>query len=947
MPPRGAVGAPAVAVTLDPIPSPIVVGQPITLTGSGFTAGSVIRLFVATASGPQTYGPYAPTTFTATTLGWDVDPAVLLGNGFGSVLIINTDQGFMSSNPQSQLLYGDPARNMPTITHVNGIALRPVDPTIPTANVETVVPQGTTLTLTGTGFNNPLVNLFTSSGNVGPLNPLAGGTATQIQVVVPASAPTGPGSLQVVNHPYTGNVLSNAVSVPIGASIGITSIVQNGGLVTVNGTGFSPLTVINLFNLQGGSVGNLGGLFTTNGKARIPLSALSSTQFTFAVPPHSIPGPAFVQALNPPFIPYSSTGNDPDGGFAMAVPTAARGGFSLRFNGTGSGDVDRVKIPLDGPARPVDVAGNFTIEWWMKTAGGNTSGSCSPGGDGWINGNIIVDRDVFGAGDFGDFGVSLFGTGGRLAFGVAQSGNGNTICGNTNVADGAWHHVAVVRSGTTLRLFVDGVLDASGNGPSGDVSYRDGRATSFPSSDPFIVLGAEKHDAGAAFPSYHGWFDELRVSTVARYTAGFTPPSVPFITDPQTAALYHFDEGNGIAVLDTSLAIGGPSNGTRSVGGSAAWPQWSTDTPFASGAPVVALNVLTTGLSAPTAIAHCGDNRLFITEQGGAIRIWDGTQLVPTPFLTISPLSSGGERGLLGLAFHPQYAQNGLFYVNYTNTAGNTVIARYRVSGNPDVADPASGVVLRTIIQPDSNHNGGQLKFGSDGHLYVGMGDGGGSCDNQGGGCNAQRDDTLLGKMLRLDVNQNLNASPYYGIPAGNPFVGPGDPPDEVWAKGMRNPWRFTFDRFTGGLFIGDVGQGAREEVDYQDRSSTGGENYGWKVMEGTLCGTCSLAGCPATPACNSSALTMPILEYTHTQGCSITGGYAYRGTRVPFLHGAYLYGDLCSGTLWWAKQNAGAWSATPFGVTAGSLYTFGEDANGELYVGRGNGQLSRIGPAP
>jgi len=945
---RAAQGVQASAVVLDPIPAPLVVGAAVTLTGSGFTAGSVIQLFVASALGTQVYGPFTPSAFTATTLDWTLAAAVQLGNGFGTVLVINTDQGFMTSNGQSQLLFGNAALNLPTITHVNGVALRPVDPTIPTANVETIVPQGTTLTVSGSGFNAPLVNLFTASGNVGPLTPLGGGTATQIQVTVPVNAPTGPGSLQVVNTPYTGNVLSNAVSVPIGAPIGITSITQNVGIVTVNGSGFSALTVINLFNLQGGGATNLGGLYATNGRARLPLTIVSPTQFTFAAPPGGIPGPAFVQALNPPFIPYTSTGNDPDGAFSMAVPVAAPGGASLRFNGTGTGDIDRVKIPLDAPARPVDVgSGNFTIEFWMKTSAGNASGSCVGGGDGWINGNILVDRDVFGGGDVGDFGISLFGGGGGLAFGLAQGNSGNTICGSADVADGAWHHVAAVRSGTTMRLFVDGVLDASGSGPAGDVSYRNGRATSWPDSDPFLVLGAEKHAAGAAYPSFHGGLDELRVSSSARYAAGFTPPSAAFTTDPATAALYHFDEGNGLAVFDTSLASGGPSHGARRVGGSAAWPQWSTDTPFASGTPAIALSLVTNALSEPTAIAHCGDNRLFIAQKGGSIRIWNGSQLLATPFLTIPGVSTDNERGLLGLAFHPQYAQNGRFFVNYTNAAGNTVIARYRVSGNPDVADAASAVTLRTIAQPAANHNGGQLAFGADGFLYVGMGDGGGSCDNAGATCNAQRDNSLLGKLLRLDVDQNVGTPPYYGIPAGNPFAGAGDPLDEIWAEGLRNPWRFTPDRLTGGWFIADVGQGSREEVSYQDRGSAGGENYGWKMMEGSQCSACSLDGCPAAPPCNSPLLTLPILEYTHALGCSITGGYVSRGTRVPYLQGAYLYGDLCSGRLWWAKQNGNAWTGTLFPITAGSLYTFGEDAAGELYVARGNGELSRIVVAP
>jgi glucose/arabinose dehydrogenase len=933
---------------LDPIGAPLVVGQNVQLTGSGFNASSFGLLFVAGPNGVTSYGPLPPSNVSPTALTLQIPASVLLGNGFATLVLVALDQNYATSNPQSQYLFGDPALNLPTITAVDSVPLRAFDATVPLASIEGLLTPGATVTISGSGFNNPRVNLFTGGQTFGALVPLAGGTSTQLQIVIPMSAPTGPGALQVVNAPYTGNVASNAVSIPIGALVSITSVQQSGSTVTIVGTGFSPTTVINLFNAQGGGVANIGGLWATNAQPRIPLSNVTPTQFSFIVPrARAIPGPAFLQVLNPPFIPYSTSGADPDGAFSLAVPVAAPGGFSLRFNGTGSGDIDRVKIPLDAPARPVDVGDDFTLEWWMKTSAGNSSGACTPGGDNWINGNILIDRDVFGGGDFGDFGVSLFGSGGVIGFGVAQGANGNTICGSTNVANGAWHHVAVVRSGTTLRLFVDGVLDASGSGPSGNLRYRDGRSTSFPNSDPFLVLGAEKHDAGASFPSFHGWLDELRVSSAARYSSGFTPPTLPFVTDASTAALYHFDEGNGLAVLDTSLASGGPSHGARRVGGAAGYPQWSSDTPFSTGAPVIALTQVTSGLSAPTSVTNCGDNRLFITEQGGTIRIWTGTQLLATPFLTVAGLGTGGERGLLSMAFHPQYAQNGFFYVYYTAANGALTIARYRVSGNPDVADAASGVPLLSIAHPAGNHNGGQLQFGPDGYLYAGIGDGGGSCDDQGPECNAQRDNTLLGKLLRLDVDQSVNTPPYHGIPASNPYIGGGDPLDQIWAEGVRNPWRFSFDRFTGGLFIGDVGQGTREEVDYQDRTSPGGENYGWKFMEGSLCGTCSLDGCSGSPACPGS-FVLPILEYGHSPHCSITGGYAYRGTMVPFLTGVYLYGDLCSGTLWWGKPNNNAWTGTAFASpTAGSLYSFGEDRDGEMYLTRGNGQLLRVSAAP
>lgn len=272
----------------------------------------------------------------------------------------------------------------------------------------------------------------------------------------------------------------------------------------------------------------------------------------------------------------------------LAAPAAGQD-LSLRFfgNGVAAPQQDRVKIRLDGPARPVDVgATDFTVEFWMKAGSGNGSGNCVSGGDGWINGNILIDRDVFGGGDLGDYGLSLFGGNGRIAFGVAVGGSGQTLCGATNVIDGAWHHIAATRraSDGLLRLFVDGQLDASADGPDGDASYADGRSTGYPDSDPFLVLGAEKHDAGAAYPSYRGWLDELRLSTVLRYTGSFTPPAAPFTSDAATAALYHFDEGpvgpcTGM-VLDSSGAAGGPSDGTCEYGGSPAGPLYSADSPF-------------------------------------------------------------------------------------------------------------------------------------------------------------------------------------------------------------------------------------------------------------------------------------------------------------------------------------------------------------------------------
>ncbi len=355
--------------------------------------------------------------------------------------------------------------------------------------------------------------------------------------------------------------------------------------------------------------------------------------------------------------------------------------------------------------------------------------------------------------------------------------------------------------------------------------------------------------------------------------------------------------------------------------------------------PDIALAPVAAGIGPITSIANAGDARLFVTLQTGKVAIFSGGQVQPAAFLDLAPLiSCCGERGLLGIAFHPQYAANRFFFVDYTNTAGNTVIARYQTSlANADMADPASSLILLTINQPFANHNGGQLQFGPDGYLYIGMGDGGSANDPF---CNAQRDDTLLGKLLRIDVNQNFNTPPFYGIPPSNTFAGPGTPLDEIWAKGLRNPWRFSFDRATGDLYIADVGQGAREEINLQSRASAGGENYGWKIMEGTLCGAGGSSGCPAgVPPCNSPSLKSPLYEYGHVGSGSCTGtvigGYVYRGAAYPQLAGVYLYGDYCFGWLFGNGQM--------LSPTLPRLTTFGEDVSGEVYLGTEDGGLYRI----
>ncbi len=354
-------------------------------------------------------------------------------------------------------------------------------------------------------------------------------------------------------------------------------------------------------------------------------------------------------------------------------------------------------------------------------------------------------------------------------------------------------------------------------------------------------------------------------------------------------------------------------------------------------APVVTLRTVETGLGQITAITNAGDSRLFVTIQNGRVRILSGGQVLPMPFLDVSGLinTNGSERGLLCVAFHPRYAENGFLFIYYNNGAGDVEIARYRRSpSDPNQADPSSRIVLLTIPHPtNSNHNGGQLQFGPDGYLYMGTGDGGSANDPP---CNAQRDEVLLGKLLRIDVDQNVNSPPFYGIPPDNPFAAPGGARDEIWAKGLRNPWRFSFDRVTGDLWIGDVGQDQREEIDFQPHSSHGGENYGWKLMEGTRCADGGSSGCPSgVPPCNASVFVRPRYEYNHSQGCSVTGGYVYRGTLVPALAGHYVYGDFCSGRLWADGEQ--------LDPVAPQLSTFGEDVAGEVYLGTQGGDIFRF----
>jgi glucose/arabinose dehydrogenase len=359
----------------------------------------------------------------------------------------------------------------------------------------------------------------------------------------------------------------------------------------------------------------------------------------------------------------------------------------------------------------------------------------------------------------------------------------------------------------------------------------------------------------------------------------------------------------------------------------------------AQGGEQISFVEVVSGLSEPVGLAHAGDERLFIVERAGLIRVYNGFDLLTMPFLNASsllPAARGPEEGLLGLAFHPNYPSTPHFFVHYTNTSGDIVIARYEVSANPDVADPNSARILLTISHPShQNHNGGQLGFGPDGYLYIAVGDGGGGGDP---GNNSQDISEYLGKLLRIDVNENVNTPPYYGIPPGNPFSGSTPGLDELWAWGLRNPWRFSFDRTTGDLFIADVGQGDREEVDFEPNNSPGGVNYGWRIMEGFTCETAEGVGC------FHPSLTPPVLDYDHSSGnCSVTGGYVYRGASSS-LAGTYIFGDFCSGRIWATLPGSVPWSKTLLIDTSFLISSFGEDVDGELYFADySGGTLQRI----
>jgi glucose/arabinose dehydrogenase len=341
------------------------------------------------------------------------------------------------------------------------------------------------------------------------------------------------------------------------------------------------------------------------------------------------------------------------------------------------------------------------------------------------------------------------------------------------------------------------------------------------------------------------------------------------------------------------------------------------------------LTPVVSGLEQPIFATQApGDSeRLFVLEQIGRIRVVQNGEILADPLLDLTELTrAGGERGLLGLAFHPDYQENGYFFVNYTDGNGDTQVVRYNASNN--IADPNSAKAILSVKQPHSNHNGGMIAFGPDGYLYIGMGDGGdgGDPDNYGQNLNS-----LLGKILRLDINSD---EPYV-IPQDNPFVGQENVRPEIWSYGWRNPWRFSFDRDTGDLWAGDVGQNEIEEISFQAAGQAGG-NYGWRLMEAGQCFN-------PRENCNDGSLVLPVLEYPHSQGASVTGGYRYRGSAIPELQGAYIYGDFTNGKIWLATEQNGSWTANEWQDTEANISSFGEDANGELFVVDYNGTIYRL----
>jgi len=398
-------------------------------------------------------------------------------------------------------------------------------------------------------------------------------------------------------------------------------------------------------------------------------------------------------------------------------------------------------------------------------------------------------------------------------------------------------------------------------------------------------------------------------------------------TQPTMAASKGFTAPSASATTGASPAATTPAaSAPASSGGSASA---ATATTFDPARVTLATEQVAEDFEQPLFVTHAGDgsNRTFVVEKTGSIKLLDGTV-----FFDVSDriTADGYEQGLLGLAFHPQFAQNGQFFVYYTAPDGTNTVSRFGSIADRQGGDPDSEVVLIQQEDPAANHNGGMLAFGPDGMLYIGLGDGGGANDQFG---NGQNGDTFLAKILRIDVN---NGEPY-AVPQDNPFANDGEIRPETWAWGLRNPWRFSFDRATGDLYIGDVGQNQWEEINFQPAASAGGENYGWPVREA--------AHCFRDQNCDTASFADPIAEYNHQQGISVTGGYVYRGQQFPVLQGAYLFGDYGTGRIWVSARDAsGTWTTTAMLRFDGQISSFGEDEAGEVYLTDiGGGGVYRI----
>ena len=460
-------------------------------------------------------------------------------------------------------------------------------------------------------------------------------------------------------------------------------------------------------------------------------------------------------------------------------------------------------------------------------------------------------------------------------------------------------------------------------GPAGDPGPSSGSLTSSPAAVPAAVPAS----APVAAPTSAPVAAPTSVPTTVP-TAASTSATVPSATPVRTSS------------STVPASAGRPATNCAQPSPAPSPPPAITPAPGAS-PPAIALRDVATGLSAPVGITNArdGSGRLFVLEQAGLIRILDRSRaLLDAPFMDARDrMSAGGERGLLGLSFHPDFGCNGRFFVDYTDLNGDTVVAEYRASGtDPDRAGPVPVAELLHIAQPFPNHNGGGLVIGPDGFLYVGMGDGGSANDPQG---NGQRLDTLLGKLLRIDID-HAAVGAAYGIPVGNCAGCPAGSLPEIFAYGLRNPWRFSFDRATGDLWIADVGQDRYEEVDHVSSASSSGANFGWSRMEAAHC----LYG----RSCDQVGLTLPVAEYPHANGdCSITGGYVYRGAAIPALAGWYVFADYCSGRIR-AVSAAGDSAPVVILVGGGNIAAFGEDEAGELYVvDPGRGVVSQIVAAP